>query len=74
MLRGVAHFAESSFDAETTRAMGVAFEMACKSLGLSDTADPLTKLVALKIIDSASEGEQDAVRLHEAVMLWAATA
>ena len=74
MLRTASHFSATSFDDETTRAMGVAFEMACSSLRLSDTDDSLTKLIALKIIDTASEGEHDAVRLHEAVMRWAASA
>jgi hypothetical protein len=74
MLCKVSRFSGTSFDPETTRAMGVAFEMACRSLQLSDTADPLTKLVATKIVDSASTGEHDAVRLHEAVMRWAASA
>lgn len=67
------HFAATSFDTETTRAMGVAFDMACHSLQLSDVADPLTKIVAAKIVDSARAGEHDAVRLHEAVMRWIAT-
>ncbi len=74
MLRSALDIAAPAFDAETTRAMGVAFEMACSSLRLSGTADPLTKLVALKIIDTASEGEHDPVRLHDAVMRWAASA
>jgi hypothetical protein len=54
--------------------MGVAFDMACRSLRLSDVADPLTELIASKIVDTASTGEHDAVRLHEAVMRWAASA
>lgn len=68
------HFPATSFDAETTRAMGVAFDMACQSLHLSDVADPLTQIIAAKIVDTASAGEHDAVRLHEAVMRWVASA
>ena len=68
------HFAAASFDAETTQAMGVAFDMACRSLQLSEVTDPLTKIVASKIVDTASAGEHDAVRLHEAVMRWVASA
>ena len=74
MLPAATHFTATAFDAETTRAMGVAFDMACHSLRLSDVADPLTKLIASKIVDTASAGEHDAVRLHEAVMRWAAAA
>jgi hypothetical protein len=66
-----ADITRTSFDPDTTRAMGVAFEMACRSLQLSDTADPLTKLIAAKIVDSACTGEHDAVR---AIMRWAASA
>jgi hypothetical protein len=74
MLPAATDLATTSFDAETTRAMGVAFDMACRSLRLSDVSDPLTKLIASKIVDTASAGEHDAVRLHEAVMRWAAAA
>jgi hypothetical protein len=63
---------EGSFDPEETRAMGVAFLNACQSLGLTDTADRMTKLVATQIIEAAKTGERDPVRLYEAVMLWAA--
>lgn len=65
---------EQSFDPETLCAMGTAFEMACRSLGLSDASDPMSNLIAAKIIERASAGEHDAVRLHEAVMRWAASA
>ena len=65
---------EQSFGPDQTRAMGVAFEKACESLGLTDTADRLTDIVALKIVETARTGETDAVRLYEAVMRWASTA
>ena len=75
MLRRVSQIAApTSFNAETTHAMGVAFDMACSSLRLSGTADPLTRLVASKIIATASEGEHDPIRLYEAIMRWAASA
>ena len=60
-----------SFDPEHVRAMGVAFENACRSLGLTDTDDRLTTVIAGKIVEAASTGERDAVRLYEAVMRWA---
>lgn len=68
------YLSEGSFDPEATRAMGVAFATACQSLGLADTADPMTKIIALKIIEAATAGERDPAKLHEAVMLWAAKA
>ncbi len=65
---------QASFDPEVTRAMGIAFERACQSLKLADITDPMTRLVATKIIEAARAGESDAVRLHEIVMRWAASA
>lgn len=65
---------EQSFDPEQVRAMAVAFEKACQSLGLTDTPDPLTDIVARKIIEMAKAGERDPNRLYEAVMIWAAAA
>jgi hypothetical protein len=67
-------FVEQSFGPEQTRAMAVAFEKACESLRLADTPDRITNIVAGKIIETARDGETDAVRLYEAVMLWASTA
>ncbi len=66
--------AQDSFDPDATRAMGIAFERACQSLRLADITDPMTGLVAAKIIEAAAAGERDAVRLHEIVMRWAASA
>jgi hypothetical protein len=47
------------FDAENTRAMGVAFETTRTALRLADTSDPFMRLVAEKIIEFAQEGERD---------------
>jgi hypothetical protein len=38
-----------AFEPETLEAMGSAFVATCEALGLSDRADPMTKLVAQKI-------------------------
>jgi hypothetical protein len=65
---------QQSFDAAQLRAMGVAFEKCCESLGLSDKTDRLTDIVATKIVDAARAGERDPVRLYEAVMHWASAA
>ena len=53
------------FDPETIRAMGVAFEKACRSLGLSLTRDAMTESVARVIIELAEAGETDAERLYQ---------
>jgi hypothetical protein len=51
------------FDPEIITAMGVAFEQACRALGLSLTRDAVTERVAQVIIDLAEAGETDAERL-----------
>lgn len=56
------------FEPEVIRAMGIAFDNACKSLKLVDKTDPLTKVVAGKIIDLAAAGEHDPVRLCVGVL------
>lgn len=53
------------FDAETTRAVGVAFEMTRAALRLADSNDPVMKLVAEKIIEFAQAGERDSNALCE---------
>jgi len=53
------------FEPETTQAMGVAFEKACRRLGLSLTPDAMTESVAKVIIDLAEGGETDAERLYQ---------
>lgn len=64
---------EQLFDPEQARAIGLAFEHACHSLGLTDIPDRLTDLVAGKIIETAKTGESDPDRLYEAVMRWASS-
>jgi hypothetical protein len=53
------------FEPETTSAMGVAFETACRRLGLSLTRDAMTERVAQVIIALAEAGETDAERLYQ---------
>ncbi len=48
--------------------MGVAFDNACKSLELTGKSDPLTKLIAAKIIELALGGENDSGRLCAGVL------
>jgi len=56
------------FDPETTGAMGMAFEKACRRLGLSLTPDAMTESVAKVIVDLAEAGETDAERLYQGAL------
>ena len=59
----------AKFDDETTRVMGVAFEMARAALRLSDRSGAVTEILALKIIQLANEGVLDPDRLCEQALL-----
>jgi hypothetical protein len=52
-----------SFDPETIEVMGTALVEALSKLGLNDRRDPMTELVAAKIIELASQGERNPARL-----------
>ena len=56
------------FEPETTMAMGVAFEKACRRLGLSLTRDAMTESVAKVVIALAEHGETDAERLYQGAL------
>jgi hypothetical protein len=56
------------FEPEAVRAMGIAFEKACRRLGLSLTQDAMTESVAKVIIDLAERGEGDPERLYAAAL------
>jgi hypothetical protein len=57
------------FDAETTRLMGIAFEMALVMLQRTDgIVNPTRDAVAQKIIELAKAGENDPERLCEAAL------
>jgi hypothetical protein len=45
-----------AFDPELVEAMGAAFVSTCEALGLTERTDPLTTLVAEKIIELAQRG------------------
>jgi hypothetical protein len=57
-----------SFDPEITHAMGIAFDEARKTLGLSEKLDGATRLLADRIIDAAAAGERDPHRLRDAAL------
>ena len=57
------------FDPETTRLMGIAFEMALVALERTDgPVNPTRDAVAQKIIELAKAGENDPERLCEAAL------
>jgi hypothetical protein len=58
------------FDPDVTRAMGVAFEKACRTLGLAPTSDPVTEAVAKVIIDLADAGERDPEHLYARALAY----
>jgi hypothetical protein len=57
------------FDDKAVRAMGAAFDRACRSLWHFAHFDRVHELVAKRIIEAAKNGERDPIRLHwQAVM------
>jgi hypothetical protein len=56
------------FDAETTRAMGAALEMACVALRTGDCADDVKQAIASKIIALAKAGERNPDALCDQVL------
>ena len=57
-----------AFGPETLRNMSVAFETACKRLGLVIRHDPATALVAKTIVKLAQSGVQDVDTLLETTL------
>ena len=49
-------FKRTGFDPELVEAMSAAFESTCDALGLTERTDPITTLVAEKIIEAAQRG------------------
>lgn len=54
---------EAVFEPEAVERMTAAYERALKVLQLTDRTDPITELVARKIIEIAEVGERDVDRL-----------
>ena len=57
-----------AFDPNAVKAMTTAYEQALVALKLVDRTDPITEIIAKKIIERAKRGELDAVRLCAAVL------
>jgi hypothetical protein len=58
-------FKTMAFEPEAIAKMSVAYEEALRLLQLADRDDPITELVARKVIDVASNGESDPVKICE---------
>jgi hypothetical protein len=53
------YLGESRFDCETKRVMGLAFEVVCATLKMTDLDDKFKPVIAGKIIALANAGERD---------------
>jgi hypothetical protein len=54
---------KAAFGPDEIRSMSVAYDTALQALGLIDRNDPVTELVAKKIIEIAQTGERNSQRL-----------
>jgi hypothetical protein len=53
-----------AFDPELVEAMGAAFSKTCDALGLTERTDPITALVAQKILELAERGLRNPTAMH----------
>jgi hypothetical protein len=59
----------AAFDPEDVSCMTTAYEGALVVLKLTDRQDPITELVAKKIIEVSQQGERDPDRLREKALI-----
>jgi hypothetical protein len=57
-----------AFSPEDIKVIAVAFEDTLAALQLIDRLDPLTEMVAKKIIECAQTGERDPIRLRDCAL------
>jgi hypothetical protein len=60
--------AEAAFDPDAVKGLTTAYEDVLAALGLESRTDPLTLMIAGKIIKHAQRGERDPIRLREIVL------
>jgi len=58
-----------AFDPELVHAMGEAYSKTCDAIGLTKVVDPMTTLVAEKIIELAERGLRDPAAMCRAAMI-----
>jgi hypothetical protein len=63
------YVSEGVFDPPAIEAMTAAFNAACLSLHLAVRDDPVTEIVARKVIEIAGTGERDPERIFDLVLL-----
>jgi len=56
---------DAAFERQHIAAIQTAFEEVLSEMRLADRSDPLTELVAKKVIELAQKGERDPARLRE---------
>ena len=59
----------ATFDPQTIEVMSAAFEAVYASLQLLNRTDPVTEIVARKVIEVAGTGERDPERIRDLVLL-----
>jgi hypothetical protein len=57
-----------SLDSDAVNAIAAAYQNTISELGLTGRIDPLTEIVAMKIIDIAQTGERDPARIQAHVV------
>jgi hypothetical protein len=57
-----------AFDPDAVKALTTAYEDVLAALSLERRTDPLTQMIAGKIIEHAQRGERDPIRLREIVL------
>ena len=62
------YLSERIFDPPAIEAMTAAFNVACLSLHLAVRDDPVTEIVALRVIEIAGTGERDPERIFDLVL------
>lgn len=60
---------EAVFEPKAIEIMNTAFAAVCQSLQLAHQDDPMTQIVARKVIDVARLGERNPKRIHDLVLL-----
>lgn len=58
-----------AFDDVATSAMGEAFDQTCKSLRIIGCTASVREIIAMRIIDAATNGERDPARLYEQALM-----
>ena len=60
--------ADTSFDPEAVRLLGQAFDHACGEIHANGQPSLIREIIAKRIIELASDGERDPIKLSEAAL------